>query len=58
MKWKNQAGDETWRLTYHFKGRVIHLWRRDNSKKKDFGLLGVVKCWKVNRWEKLMEGTG
>lgn len=37
---------------------MIHLWRSDNAKKKDLGLLGVVKCWKVSRWEKLMEGKG
>lgn len=58
LSWKTQIGDETWRLTYHFKGRVTHLWRSDKTKNKGFWAPGVVKCRKVNRWEKLREGKG
>lgn len=31
------------------------MWRRDKTKTKDLGLIGVVKCRKVSRWEKLTE---
>ena len=34
------------------------VWRSDKTKVKEFGLIGVVNCRKVNMWRKLMEDKG
>ena len=44
-------------LIYHFK-KGKYMWRVDWTKKREFGLLGLVICGKVNIWWRLRVDIG